>query len=89
MSKKYMDNATGIRNFLLRISGGISIPPVEPPSRITIPSPSPVSIPPNSAARSRSPVKWLNASIFRNWLRNTGNTRVLTMVVSANRFPRI
>ena len=50
MSRAYINGATFIPNFLLSIIGGTSIPPVDPPLLITIPSPTPSIIPAHIAA---------------------------------------
>ena len=49
-------------SFLFRINGGISIPPVEAPARITIPRPTPIKGPAQIVPKRGSSVKYLNAS---------------------------
>ena len=60
----YKSTDTGIPNFLFNTSGGMSMPPVEAPARITIPMAEPIIRPPKIVERATSFVKFPRAGTF-------------------------
>ena len=56
----YMVTDTGIPNLFFSTSGGISIPPVEAPARITMPRANPIITPEKTAHRMGSSVKTIS-----------------------------
>ncbi len=63
---------TGSPKYLFKISGGISVPPVEAPSRTTMPIPIPINSPPQIQASNLSSVKMRSPIAIENSPINTG-----------------
>ena len=86
-SNTYRLTETGTLKYLLRTSGGISIPPVLAPILIIIASEVPMHRPPNNDARNMSFVRTKLPTSFCKNPRIVGNANVLIIVVSANSLP--
>ena len=86
-SKKYILAETGIRKSFFRTRGGISIPPVEAPERITIPKEIPMPRPEKMVQSKMSVVRIQFPSSLSQISREAGYKNVLANVVSAKDFP--
>ena len=78
---------TGRWNHLLSTSGGMSMPPVEAPARMVMPSEMPTPRPAKMVLSTRSSVSTKSANTRSHRARNSGLRMVLAMVVRAKRLP--
>ena len=74
-------------SFRLNIMASTSMPPVEPPSLITSPSPTPSSTPAQIAASIGSLTMWCSDVICSNIPMKNGNANVPSAIVAANFLP--
>ena len=79
--------ATGMRKYFCSTSGGMSMPPVEPPTRITMPSAPPMPSPAKMVHRNRSSVRTYPANSRSHTARVRGDKKVLARVERAKRRP--
>ena len=75
---------TGRRNHLFSTSGGISMPPVEAPARMVMPSETPMPKPAKTVLSTRSSVSPPLPMTCSHRARNTGLRMVLATVLRAN-----
>ena len=78
---------TGQRNHFCSTSGGISMPPVEAPARMTMPSATPMPRPEKMVQRKISSVSTRPSSSRSNSSRKAGLSTLLARVFSANFLP--
>ena len=88
MSNAISEVPTGIPKNFCRMQGGMSMPPVEPPTRTTNPTPRPISKPlPRPAIRSSSRNSVSTAS-RSNTAKISGYNTVDSRLVAANFLPK-
>ena len=87
MSKTIIVADTGRWKNLFSTSGGISMPPVEAPVRMVMPSEMPTPKPAKMVFSTRSSVRTKSPTTCSHNARNTGLRMVLAMVVMAKRLP--
>ena len=88
MSKTIIVRDTGRRNHFWSTSGGMSMPPVEAPARMTSPSATPMPSPAKTVHRKMSSVRTRSARSRSHSARKTGLRMLLASVFSAKARPR-